>query len=252
MDIIFLGSGGGRWATITQKLGTGGFRIHGEKRLHVDPGPGALVALKNNGIASVDTDAVIVTHCHPDHYSDAEVLVEAMTKGMTKSRGILAASESVLVGQNHLGPAISNYHKSKVKETIVLKAGTEFRLYGKSAMALPTKHSDPSCVGLRLETEAGSIAYTSDTQYYDELPGYLAGSRVAILNVLRPGNMRIPWHLCTDDAVRIAREARPGMLVLQHFGLKMLENAANEAKRVEDETGVETISATDGLKLELD
>lgn len=251
MEIIFLGSGGGRWATITQKLGTGGFRIHGDKRLHIDPGPGALVALAKRGIPSVNTDAVIVTHCHPDHYTDAEVLIEAMTRGMTKQRGILAASESVLSGTDHLGPAISNYHKSKVKEFIALKPGMKFTLYGNQVEVLPTKHSDPSSVGIKLETEAGTIAYTSDTQFYDELPSFLSGSRVAILNVLRPNSMRIPWHLCTDDAVKIAQEAKPEMLVLQHFGLKMIDGAEQEARKVEEATGVRTIAASDGLRLEL-
>ncbi len=251
MEIIFLGTGGGRWTTLTQKLGTGGFRIHGTKQVHVDPGPGALVALANNGFSAVETDAVIVTHCHPDHYNDAEVLIEAMTQGMTKSQGLVAASESVLVGKDHLGPAISRYHKSKVGEVITLKPGKEFELYGDTIQAIPTRHTDPTCVGIKFITEAGTITYTSDTQYYDELPIYLADSRVVILNVLRPGNMRIPHHLCTDDAVRIAKEVEPEIIVLQHFGLKMLDIADKEAKRVEGESGVKTIPATDGLRLDL-
>ncbi|MFQ5815782.1 MAG: MBL fold metallo-hydrolase, partial [Candidatus Hydrothermarchaeaceae archaeon] len=182
----------------------------------------------------------------------AEVLIEAMTRGMTKSRGILAASESVLRGKGRLGPAISRYHTSKVGEAIMMKPGMEFTLYGEPIVALPTRHTDPTCVGLKFRTEAGAIGYTSDTQYYDELSGYLMDSRMVILNVLRPGDMRIPHHLCTDDAIRIAREVEPEILVLQHFGLKMLGIMDKEAKRVEEESGVKTISASDGLKLELD
>ena len=45
MKLTFLGSGGGRFATITQKRMTGGFRIDDidGMNIHVDPGPGALV-----------------------------------------------------------------------------------------------------------------------------------------------------------------------------------------------------------------
>jgi phosphoribosyl 1,2-cyclic phosphodiesterase len=252
MDIIFLGTGGGRWTTLTQRLGTGGFRIHSTKRLHIDPGPGALVAMANNGISPVETDAVLVTHCHPDHYNDAEILIEAMTKGMTKSRGILAASESVLVGKDYLGPAISRYHRSKVEEAIVLRPRNEFEIYGSLVEAIPTRHTDPTCVGLKFHTEAGAIAYTSDTQYYDELPSHLSESRLIILNVMRPGNKRIPWHLCTDDAVEIAKETEPEILVLQHFGMKMIGITEREATRVEKESGVKTVSATDGMRLKLE
>ncbi len=251
MEIIFLGSGGGRWTTLTQKLGTGGFRIHGDKKIHVDPGPGALVALSNNGFSSVETDAILVTHCHPDHYNDAEVLIEAMTNGMTKSQGLFAASESVLSGRGHLGPAISRYHKSKVKEVITMMPGKAFDLYGDTVQTLPTRHTDPTCVGLKFQTDAGDITYTSDTQYFDDLLLYLADSRVVILNVLRPGNKRIPHHLCTDDALEIAKEVEPETLVLQHFGLKMVDIAKKEAKRVADESGVNTIAATDGLRIDL-
>ena len=45
MKLQFLGTGGGRFATISQKRMTGGFRIDdmGKRNIHVDPGPGALV-----------------------------------------------------------------------------------------------------------------------------------------------------------------------------------------------------------------
>ena len=44
IEIVLLGTGGGRFATITQKRCTGGMRIIGEgSNLHLDPGPGALI-----------------------------------------------------------------------------------------------------------------------------------------------------------------------------------------------------------------
>ena len=39
--ITFLGTGGGRFATIYQARATGGFYIEDGRNLHVDPGPGA-------------------------------------------------------------------------------------------------------------------------------------------------------------------------------------------------------------------
>jgi phosphoribosyl 1,2-cyclic phosphodiesterase len=96
-ELIFLGTGGGRFATLTQKRRTAGIRIIGKDlNLHLDPGPGALVYSISEGLDPQKLNAVFVSHCHPDHYTDAEVLIEAMTRGMTKRRGVLAAAKSVL------------------------------------------------------------------------------------------------------------------------------------------------------------
>jgi phosphoribosyl 1,2-cyclic phosphodiesterase len=251
MEIVFLGVGGGRWTTITQKMKTGGFRIHGTQNIHVDPGPGALVSLCNERIAPMKTDAVVVSHCHPDHYNDAEILIEAVTHGMTRNRGTLACSESVLLGKNDLGPAISTYHASKLKATHILKPGQGFYIGDIKVMALPTKHSDPSAVGLKFYTNDGTVTYTSDTEYYEDLLGYYKDSRVIILNVVRPRGERIPWHLCVDDVIQILNAVKPEVAIMNHFGMKMLGITDMEAKRAEEETGVRTISAKDGMKIEI-
>lgn len=249
MEIIFLGSGGGRWVTITQKMRTGGFRIHASKNMHVDPGPGALVNLQEANISPLSTDAIIVSHCHPDHYTDAEVLIEAMTHGATKQRGVLACSESVLVGKDNLGPAISKYHQSKLGELAILKSGKEFNICDIKVEALPTRHSDPTTVGLKFHTQYGILTYTSDTEYFKGISENYSNSRIMILNAIRPGSDRIPWHLCVDDAIKIISEVEPELAILTHFGMKMRGIADMEAKRVKKETGVKTISAKDGFRV---
>jgi len=84
VKLIFLGTGGGRFATITQKRRTGGFRLISKKlNIHIDPGPGALIYSIEAGLNPQKIKTVLVSHRHPDHYSNAEILVEAMTRGMT-------------------------------------------------------------------------------------------------------------------------------------------------------------------------
>jgi len=251
LELIFLGSGGGRWVTLYQRVKTGGFRIHGSSRVQVDPGPGALVSMHNMRLNPIGTDAVIVTHSHPDHYNDAEIIVEAMTKGMTVEKGVLAGSRSVLLGSDSLGPAISKYHQSRVRELHVLAPGKRFTIGGMEVEALPTRHTDPGCVGLRFQTEEGVITYTADTEYFEGIEEHYMGSRVLILNVLRPGRDRIPRHFCTEDAIKILDEVKPELAILNHFGMKMVSPAASEAKRVEKETGVKTIPARDESRVNI-
>ncbi|MDH3366035.1 MAG: MBL fold metallo-hydrolase, partial [Thermoplasmata archaeon] len=90
--ITFLGTGGGRFATIYQARATGGFYIEDGRNIHVDPGPGALVRMRSVGLDPMNTHAILISHCHPDHYMDAEILIEAMTEGGTRKQGVLEAS----------------------------------------------------------------------------------------------------------------------------------------------------------------
>ena len=80
MKLQFLGTGGGRFATISQKRMTGGFRIDDidGKNIHVDPGPGALVRTHQYGLNPRKLNLILISHCHTDHYTDAEVLIEAI------------------------------------------------------------------------------------------------------------------------------------------------------------------------------
>lgn len=251
MKIIFLGTGGGRWATLTQAMRTGGFRLHYGMHVHIDPGPGALVSLKDRRISPMKTDAVIVTHCHPDHYNDAEVLVEAMTNGMTKQRGVLAGSKSVFSGHGGIGPCISNHHQSKVGKKFVLEPHKSFKIGEIEMKALPTKHGDSTTTGLKIHSEFGNVTYTSDTAYFKGLSKNYRDSSVIIFNVVRPGDDRIPMHLCTDDVKKILKEVDPELAIIQHFGMKMIGKTKKEATSIEDATGIKTVAAKYGMEIDV-
>jgi predicted TIM-barrel enzyme len=75
VELVFLGCGGGRYMTIDQIFNTGGFRIHDTAKIHVDPGPGALLLTHQHGLNPLDLDCIVATHCHPDHYCDADALI---------------------------------------------------------------------------------------------------------------------------------------------------------------------------------
>ncbi len=254
LEIIFLGTGGGRFVTITQKRRTAGIRILGEKlNLHLDPGPGALVYSVASGLSPEKINALLVSHCHPDHYTDAEVFIEAMTRGMTKKRGLLAASRSVLYGNEVCGPAISKYHQQMPEKIIGAKPGVKFQVKGLNVVVTEAKHSDPDTVGFRFETEdVGDIAYTSDTEYFEGIGKYYEGVRLLILCVMRPTGK--PWkgHMTTEDAIKIIEEARPENAIITHFGMQMIfRGPNNEAKLIESKTGVPTIAAKDGMHVKI-
>ena len=254
LEILFLGTGGGRFTTITQKRRTAGIRILGEKlNLHLDPGPGALVYSVASGLSPEKINALLVSHCHPDHYTDAEVFIEAMTRGMTRKRGLLAASHSVLYGNEVCGPSISKYHQQMPEKVIEAKPGVKFQVGNLNVAVTEARHSDPDTVGFRFETEdVGDIAYTSDTEYFEGIGKYYKGVRLLILCVMRPAGK--PWkgHMTTEDAIKIIEEAKPENVIITHFGMQMIfRGPRNEARLIENKTGVPTIAANDGMHIKI-
>ncbi|MGB9756589.1 MAG: MBL fold metallo-hydrolase [Candidatus Bathyarchaeales archaeon] len=251
-EIILLGTGGGRFATITQKRRTAGIRIISENlNLHLDPGPGALVHSINEGLDPQKINAVFVSHCHPDHYTDAEVLIEAMTRGMTRQRGVLAAAKSVLVGNDLCEPSISKYHQQMPEQKIEAVPNLKFQIGSVNVSVTEARHTDPDSVGFRFETEDfGDFAYTSDTEYFEGIGRYYEGVRLLLLCIMRPAGK--PWkgHMTTNDAIKIVKEACPEQAVLTHFGMQMIfKGPATEAKLIQEETGVPTVAASDGMRI---
>jgi phosphoribosyl 1,2-cyclic phosphodiesterase len=251
-EIIFLGTGGGRFTTITQKRRTAGIRIIGENlNLHLDPGPGALVYSISDGLDPQKLNAIFVSHCHPDHYTDAEVLIEAMTRGMTKKRGVLAASKSVLRGSEVCEPSISKYHQQMLEQIIEAVPNMRFQVEDVAVSVAEARHTDPDAVGFKFETkEYGDFAYTSDTEYFEGIGKYYRGVRLLMLCVMRPAGK--PWkgHMTTEDAIKIIEEAQPEQAVLTHLGMQMIfQGPAREAKLIEEKTGTPTVAATDGMRI---
>jgi phosphoribosyl 1,2-cyclic phosphodiesterase len=251
LDLVFLGTGGGRFVTITQRRRTAGIRIVGEDlNLHLDPGPGALVHSISEGLDPQKLNAVLVSHSHPDHYTDAEVMIEAMTHGMTRKHGVLAAARSVLVGNDAVEASISKYHQQMVEQKIEATPDAKFKVGDAEISATKAGHTDPDAVGFKFETEFGAFAYTSDSEYFEGIAKYYQHLKLLILCVMRPSGK--PWkgHMTTDDAARIIEEARPEKAVLTHLGMKMiLIGPAREAEFIQERTEVPTVAAVDGMVL---
>ena len=73
-------------------------------------------------------------------------------------------------------------------------------------------------------------------------------SDIIIFNVPYPGDMKKHHHLCSEDVVEILKEAKPKLAIIQHFGVKMMnEDPLNEAREIQKHSKIQTIAATDGM-----
>ncbi len=251
--ITFLGTGGGRHTTMFQVRSTGGMLIeHDGKMLNVDPGPGALTQMHRIHYDVGDTSSMIISHCHPDHYSDAECVAEGMSRGGWKKGGHIYGSQTVLKGQGGLGPCISPYHMGIVEGCHVFKPGDTLNVDGLRTDIMTAKHSDPTNVGFVFHTEHGKVAYVSDTEFTEEIARQYEGVRVLILPVTTPMGNRIKYHLCTDDAIKFIDIVKPELAIFIHLGVVMIRRGPdNEAMLTQEATSVRTIAAHDLMILDV-
>lgn len=252
MELIFLGTGGGRFNLLKQIRATGGFRINSKSaNIHVDPGPGALLhslRLKQN---VHNLDAVIVTHYHVDHVCDASILVEAMANSATKKAGILIGSKCTLDGDEEGDRGISLYHQRLVNESYVGRWGEKKKFKTKKGdftiEIIKTKHDEESCFGFKLTIDGVTVGYTSDTEYYEGIAEAYKNCDFLILNCLKPELDQYRGHLASSDVIEILKIAKPKQAILSHMGMKMItKDPDKEAKKIEKASNVKTIAAKDG------
>ncbi len=252
VKITFLGTGGGRFTTIYQTRATGGVYIEDKIKIHIDPGPGALVQMHRYGIDPTKTDVIAISHSHTDHYTDGEVLIEGITNGGTKKKGYLIGSKSVIEGFNQYGPAISKYHQSLVEKSVSMDPGDAFNIGDLKIIATKSFHNDPTTIGFKMHTSSGLISYVADTDYDDSLIEEHKNARIIILPVTRPLGAKIPYHLSTKEAAKIVKSVKPEVAILTHFGLKMLyEDPEYQADWIWKETEIKTIAAEDGMVVKI-
>jgi phosphoribosyl 1,2-cyclic phosphodiesterase len=218
----------------------------------VDPGPGALSNMNRIHMDPECTDSLIISHCHPDHYSDAEVVIEGICKGGFEKRGHVYGSLTVVHGKNGLGPCLSEYHRDLPESVQSFVPGDVLDIDGMTTEITEARHSDDTNVGFRFHTEDGIVSYVSDTGYSDEIADQYIGSRVIILPVTTPDDQSIPYHLCTHDTVRFIDRVKPELAIFTHMGLVMLHRGpALQAAYSQSKTGVRTIAAEDLMTVDI-
>ena len=236
-----------------QKRATGGLVFQSEKlQIHVDPGPGAIVRAKQYGINPTKTNILILSHAHTDHVNDALVMMEAMTSGTREKKGIVLANKTCVEGCGKFAPLFSDYYKDMVRELGVFTHGDVYKSGNAIIQAFRTKHDDPESMGFVIEVDEIRIGYVSDSEYFEGLAESIKGCEVIIVNMLRPGGERYQGHMCTEDVIKLVKKSNPKLVLLSHLGFKILEVGPEaEAKNIQKATGVRTVAAKDGMRLNL-
>jgi ribonuclease BN (tRNA processing enzyme) len=254
MKLTFLGTGGGRFMTINQLRGSGGFILEMDgENIHVDPGPGALVNAKKYGVKLLGKlTGVVISHTHPDHCTDAEMVIEAMTFGAKKKRGFVLGNHYVFNDADGDGYVrlLSGYHLRTVEKVKLMEPGDVFDTGKIKITATPTKHADSRAVGY-VFSGTEKVGYTSDGEYFNGMEEHFRDCDYLIVNCMRPRDDPWPEQMNAAMAGDLVGKAKPKTAILTHMGMKMLRGVVDrEAKWIEQRTGIKTVVARDGMVID--
>ncbi len=242
MELVFLGTGGGRFVTTTQKRATGGILLKGEKTILIDPGPGSLLRFYQFGEDPRNVDILLISHRHTDHCAGAVPIIEAMTRATKVKRGVLIAHRDVLEETDDY-PVISKYHRGLLSETYAV---TDFFEYG-DIRTFPVQHT---CPGIGFVV--GDVGYTGDAGYCESLVKYLKGVSKLVINLGIPDKRLRPEYPSAGLAELLINEVKPKLAVITHFGISALRYGPEKlAKELSESTGVRVLPANDGMRINL-
>ncbi len=247
----FLGTAGARFVMIKQLRSSGGLWLaaHGVNVI-IDPGPGAIYrcAAARPKLEATKLDAVILTHKHLDHSNDVNVMVEAMTEGGFKKRGVLFAPRDALDEKEGV---VFSYLKEYPQCTVELKPG-EFSV-GNLSFTVPGKNTHSvETYGLKFTVSGQVVSIVSDTRWSRSIPASYGASDVLVLNVVFLEPRAEYDHLSLPEAVDIIKAVKPRLAVLTHFGMTMVRAKIHTRKdEIAAACGCPVMFAYDGLTLPL-
>jgi ribonuclease BN (tRNA processing enzyme) len=247
--IKFLGTAGARFVMIRQLRHSGGLWINcSGTNVLIDPGPGALVycAKSRPKLDPSKLDAIILTHRHLDHSGDINVMIETMTEGGFKKRGIVFCPEDALNGD----PVILRYIRNFPEEIVIIKADQKYQA-GNFVFESSPRHIHPvETYGLKFSLNGKTVGLLTDTRNFAQLAQFYAAD-ILIAGVVFPESRAGIDHLSLADLRGLLPSIKPAKTILTHFGLSMLKAKPQLcAQNLSRELNLEVIAATDGMTLQ--
>lgn len=246
--IKFLGTAGARFVMIKQLRASGGIWIsYKGTNVLIDPGPGSIVRC-NSSKPKLDPsklDGIILTHRHLDHCGDINVMIEAMTEGGFKKRGVVFCPSDAIRQDN----VILKYITAFPEKIDILGPNKSYRA-GDFEFETSMRHIHPvETYGIKFNLNKVSISLLSDTGYFQEL-GFFYKTDILVISVVffqpRPG----VDHLSLYDVERLINQIRPKKAILTHFGMTMLAAKPHlQAEALTKRLGIEVVAAYDGMTL---
>ena len=225
MQLRFVGCG--------DAFGSGGrsntcFHVTGEQvNFLIDCGASSLPALKRAGIPPGNIDLILITHFHGDHFAGLPFfLLDAQFSRRTRPL-IIAGPAGIETRLVQVMEALFE-HSSKVKQKFELSVvalhpeQTQwFGAVGVTPYAVMHGDSGGPFLGLRIEAQGRTIAYTADTEWTETLIPLARDADLLIAEAYTYDKV-VRNHLSLNALEAHLAEIRPKRLILTHMSDDML------------------------------
>jgi phosphoribosyl 1,2-cyclic phosphodiesterase len=248
--IKFLGTAGARFVMIKQLRASGGIWVSSSGiNILVDPGPGSIVrcAASKPKLDPSSLDGVILTHRHLDHSGDINVIIEAMTEGGFKKRGIVFCPQDALKED----PVVLEYLRKFPEAIEILRPSSSYSVKDFDFQT-SMEHIHPSqTYGLKFKIKKTTVSLLTDTKYFPGLVDFYKTDLLIISVVFFKPRPEIA-HLSLPEAEQIIKEIKPKKAILTHFGMTMLQAKPHiQAQELTQRLGIEVVAAYDGMTVDL-
>ncbi|MDD5431865.1 MAG: MBL fold metallo-hydrolase [Candidatus Omnitrophica bacterium] len=248
--IKFLGTAGARFVMIKQLRASGGIWIsYNNINILIDPGPGCVVRCANARpkLDPSKLDGIILSHRHLDHSGDINVMIEAMTEGGFKKRGVVFCPYDAI----HDDSVILKHLVNFPEEIRILKPRSSYKIKD-FKFTTSMKHRHPSeTYGIKFKLGKQKIALLTDTRYFKELENFYKCD-ILIISVVFLNERPDVEHLSLPDVRKIIMKLKPKKVILTHFGMSMLKAKPRiQAEILTKELGIEVVAAYDGMSLKV-
>ena len=248
--IKFLGTAGARFVVMKQLRASGGIWLSlDDTQVMIDPGPGALVRCLSSRpkLNPADLDGIILTHRHLDHANDINIMIEAMTNGGFKKKGVVFAPGDALKGD----PVILKYVREQVERIEILKDKGKYSLGNITFQTTIRLKHGVETYGLNIKGKNNIISLISDTDYFSGLEKYFPGD-ILIINVVMFEDYPAIEHLNLTEAEHIIATNKPRLTILTHFGMGMVKAKPWEiAEQLSKKLDCTVIAARDGMEIDI-
>ncbi|MDQ7081625.1 MAG: MBL fold metallo-hydrolase [Aquificota bacterium] len=214
----------------------------------MDPGPGAFVYLKELGLDYRSIDLIVLSHIHLDHTADVNTLIEACTDGGRRKDLSLFCPRSAVEGEDRV---VLPYLLKRLKCVEYLEEGSDLRCGSLKVRAVMRHtHHGAETYGLSFNDR---VVYMTCGRYEERMIDmYPENPELLIINTTFYRKREGIDHLSVEEIKEFLKVKRPERTVITHFSMEMHgrdpEKVALDLSR---ETGLEVISAKDGMVLDL-
>ena len=220
MELVTVGTG--TVAPSAQRTAPCHWVSHGELRILLDCGAGALHRLAEFGLPWRQVTHVVLTHFHADHFGELPMLVFALRHAAEPRR----KDPLVILGPPgtvRLVKALAQGFGAWLLDPgfpigiLDVRDGEPFPLNAEMSLdTCPVPHT-PESVAVSLTAPEGRLVYTGDTGPSAELARWATGCDVLLAECSLPEAVGMDVHLTPEQAGDLAREAGARRLVLTHF-----------------------------------